>query len=126
MESYQDAENIWKDAMSAEHADIPMPPYSLVQPARAKIMLRKVTELNKPGFFEQLAAFLRFHVRVYHLGLSLLLICTGFLYISQPDYTMGDQAGLGQYKEALSITNTTISVNSTTMLTSIPTLVIRN
>ena len=126
MDSNNAIEKHLGELMSVEAIDVPNPDLSLVNAARNKVAARKKTIRIQISFFDQLIAFLRFDFKFYHLGVSLLLISAGIFYVNEPNYNSGVSGGFIEYKEALSITNTTISVNSTTMLTSIPTMVIRN
>lgn len=79
--------------------------------------------------WENLCAFvnlLRGHFRVYQLGATVLILCCGFfLYNGHPNQQTSE-ALLFQDHTGLTIANNTICVNSSTMLTCIPTMVIRN
>jgi hypothetical protein len=68
---------------------------------------------------------LRHPVKFYHLGLTALFICVGICYFSGGAYDHVKGTSLIDGQAGLSITNNTISVNSSTMLTSIPTMMIR-
>jgi len=126
MDRTKDFEKFLTEMMSAEATDIQSPHASLVYGARETILARKKIINEQPGFPERFINFFRLDFKFYHVGLSLLLISAGIFYVSEPNYTTNDASGFIHYDEALSIKNTTISVNSSTMLTSIPTLVIRN
>lgn len=112
--------------MSPYGADMDMPDPSLVYNARAIVQARKKTAAERPGLLSMLAAFFKLELRFYHVGLTVLLISAGIFYVNEPNYNSADAAGLVHYNDVLSIQHTTVSVNSSTMLTSIPTLVIRN
>lgn len=126
MDAQKDLETFLGEIMSADATEINAPHPALLWEAREKIMARK--KVLNPGFsfFDRLIAFFRLDFKFYHVGLSVLLICAGIFYVNEPSYNNGSNGGFMQYKESLSISNTTISVISSTMLTSIPTTVIRN
>jgi hypothetical protein len=126
MDTHKDYEKFIADIMSTDTSDIQSPAPSLVIAAREKVFLRKKTIHIEISVLDQVMAFFKLNFKFYHVGLSALLICGGMLYLNEPNYNSKNAAGFMDYKEALSITNTTISVNSSTMLTSIPTMVIRN
>lgn len=126
MEKINDLEKLLKEAMSPCEADVEMPDPSLVHHAREIVRSRKKTVTERYGFFTLLTEFFKLELKFYHVGLTVLLISAGIFYVNEPNYNNTDAAGLIQYNEALSIKNNTTSVNSSTMLTSIPTLVIRN
>lgn len=126
MDTHKDFEKFIAEAMSTGTSEIQNPSSSLVLTAREKVFARKKTIHIEISLFDQLMAFFKLNFKFYHVGLSALLICGGMLYLNEPNYNSKNATGFMDYKEALSITNTTISVNSSTMLTSIPTMVIRN
>ena len=126
MNSNNDFEKHLAAFMSVEASDILNPDISLGAAARKKVAERKKTIRIEISFLDQLIAFFRCDLKFYHVGISALLLTAGLFYMNEPSYTSGVNAGFMEYKDALSITNTTISVNSSTMLTSIPTMVIRN
>ena len=126
MNRSKDLEKLLEETMSAEATDVQVPHPTFFYEAREKVAARKKLATAQAGFLDQLAAFFRFHLKFYHVGLCLLLISGGVLYVSEPSYTSVGSSGFIPSGDALSIQNTTISVNSSTMLTSIPTLVIRN
>lgn len=118
-------DQLLKSAMSANESGIAAPETWLVDEARRKVMARKNTAKQLPAFLEQLFSFFTRELRFYHVGLSILLVSGGVFYMNEPNYGTSDPAG-SLYSDQLSAKNNTISVTSSTMLTSIPTLVIRN
>jgi|GEM_PF-2924399 len=126
MDTRKDFRNFLSEMMSAEASDIESPNPALVFAARDRVLARKKVMKEHLNFFDKLLLFFRLDFKFYHVGLSLLIISAGFFYVNEPNYTSDNSSSFSSYSEALSITNTTISVNSSTMLTSIPTLVIRN
>ena len=126
MNATKDLEKFLEEIMSAEVTDIQSPHLSLVNEARQKIFTRKKIVREEVSLLNRLILFFTRDFKFYPIGLSLLLISGGIFYISEPDYNTDSATHFMNYNEVLSITNTTISVNSSTMLTSIPTLVIRN
>ncbi|WP_317900226.1 hypothetical protein [Aurantibacillus circumpalustris] len=126
MDRNKDLDKYLGELMSVEALDMVACDISLVLAARKKVAARKKTIRVEISFIDQLTGFFRFDLKFYHVGVSVLLISAGLFYVNEPNYNSSVNAGFMEYKDALSITNTTISVNSTTMLTSIPTMVIRN
>lgn len=126
MDRNKEFEKFIGEIMSAEATDIEMPHPSHVWEARAKIMERKKIVKERSTLLESFISFFRLDFKVYHVGLSLLFISAGIFYLNEPTYSSSGASDFIQYNEALSIQNTTISVNSSTMLTCIPTTVIRN
>ena len=126
MDRNKDLEKFLGEMMSVEATDIQSPHPSLVWEAREKIMARKKVVKERSNFFDRLISFFRLDFKFYHVGLSLLLISAGIFYLNEPNYNSSDSSNFIHYDEALSIKNATISVNSSTMLTCIPTTVIRN
>ena len=126
METQTHFEHFLKDALSSERSKIIHPDSLLVFEARQKVLSRNKPIKNSIRFFDSLFTFFKLELRFYHVGLSLLIISGGAFYLNEPNYRNSDASGLIPYSETLSINNTTVSVKSSTMLTSIPTLVIRN
>lgn len=126
MEKNKDFEKLLGEILSPDASDIESPHPSLVYNAREKVLARKKV-VREPVFsFSSLIQFFKLEFRFYHVGLSVLFISIGLFYVNEPNYSDPGSSGFSQYNNSLSIKNTTISVNSSTMLTSIPTLVIRN
>ena len=64
--------------------------------------------------------------RLYPVGFAVMIVSAGFYSVHESRYSTVTSGALGELGNGLSIANNTISVNSSTMLTSIPTLIIRN
>jgi hypothetical protein len=126
MEKTKDFEKLLTNALSYHSSGIESPDPSLIFDARRVVMARKKQVKEPMDLFAMLLAFFKMELKVYHVGLCLLLFSAGFFYVKEPSYTDTGTVGLTGYRDALSTQNTTISVNSSTLLTSIPTLVIRN
>lgn len=126
METQNNFDTRFSECLSAEHSGIPTPPPALVWAARNKVAARKLELQVKPTFLDSILFFIQLHLKTYPLGVTVLLICSGFFYLNEPNYsnTTGSENGLDP--QMLSMHNTTISVSSSTLLSSIPTLVIRN
>ena len=125
MERNSNVEKLLRELMSPGASEIESPHTALVYKARESVLARK-KEVREPVFsLSRLISFFRMELKFYHVGMSLLLVSAGVFYFTEPSY---NPAGTSRFipHDALSITNTTVSVNSSTMLTSIPTLVIRN
>lgn len=108
-------------AMSAEHFNAP--DISLVNAARKKVMSRKKSEpAERFSFVERLFGWMNLQVKFYHLGVSVLLAFAGYIYLDDRAYTGSNASDLINLHADMSIHNATVSVTSSTMLTSIPTL----
>lgn len=111
------------DIMATDHSEIQAPDLSAMTGAREKIMARKKAEKENKSFMAGLIAFFNLELKLYHLGISVLLMMMGTFYITESHYSTGGGQNPGDPNfNTLSIHNTTLSINSSTMLTSIPTL----
>jgi hypothetical protein len=126
MDKNRDLERFLEDTMAVDGMDISVPHPSLMYEARQKIAARKKPVVENRNIFLILLDFLKLELKFYHVGLSIMLIFAGVFYFNEPNYNTVNTSDLIYDHSSLSIKNTTISVNSSTMLTSIPTLVIRN
>ncbi|PBQ33297.1 hypothetical protein CNR22_16450 [Sphingobacteriaceae bacterium] len=126
MDRKKELDNFLGEILSVEASEIESPNPALIFAARERVLARKKVETANTSFLERFLLFFKLDFKFYHVGLSLLLISAGIFYLNEPNYTSNSAGNFISYDESLSIKNTTISVNSSTMLTSIPTLVIRN
>lgn len=126
MDKQKELDNFLGEIMSAEASDIESPNPALLFAARQRVMARKKVTEEKISLLERLLLVFKVDFKFYHVGLSVLLISAGIFYLNEPNYSTNSAGSFIGYDESLSIKNTTISVNSSTMLTSIPTTVIRN
>ncbi len=126
MNTHTHFEELLKESLSHDTAGIAAPDPLLVFEARQKVLSRKKEARSPRHLMQNILQFFTLELRFYHVGLSLLLISAGFFYVNEPNYSGHVNSELSAYHDALSTANSTISVNSSTMLTSIPTLVIRN
>jgi hypothetical protein len=125
MEKNREFEELLYRAMSPE--EFSAPGIGLVNGARKKVLARKKeTQEESVKLLDRIIRYFNLQLRFYHLGVSVLLLFAGFFYFNDRDYSRADTSGLMEYHADLSIHNTTVSVTSSTMLTSIPTLIIRN
>jgi hypothetical protein len=125
MEKNKEFEEFLYRTMSPE--EFSAPDIELVKEARKKVLARrKASQEESVKLLDKLIGYFNLQLRFYHLGISVLLVFAGFFYFNDRDYSRTDGSGLMEYHADLSINNTTVSVTSSTMLTSIPTLVIRN
>lgn len=124
METKKEFEKLLSEGMCVE--DIRVPDVAFMYDARARVLAKRKNSTARPGLLEMLLHFFGKELRLYHLGVSALLVSAGIFYLNEPNYAGGGDAELIGFRQEMSIHNTTISVNSSTMLTSIPTLVIRN
>jgi hypothetical protein len=115
-------EKILRGAMSTEELEMETPDLSLVQNARRMVEARKKPTIEKQDFFSNLLAFFKLELKFYHVGVSVLLVSGALFYMNEPNYGSANVSVLSHDDGILSLKNTTISVNSSTMLTSIPTL----
>ena len=126
METQKQFDKQFSECLSAENSGIQAPPLALMWEARNKVAARKQELMIKPSMLESFLFFIRLHLRTYPLGVTVLLICSGFFYLTEPKYSYGSGVENGGDQNLLSLHTTTVSVTSSTLLTSIPTLVIRN
>jgi hypothetical protein len=126
MERHQDTDLLLHRLLSPDSADLPSPALALVQKARESVISRKNVQRPGPAFLNHLLSFFRLDLKFYHAGLCLLLLFGGICYMNAPSYNSADPSGFIHSSEILSVKHSTVSVNSSTMLTSIPTNLIRN
>src|SRR5687768_13794070 len=117
-------EQMIQEAFSSDDLHIVVPPLSAK--ARNVILRRKKTAPLHFGFLETFMTFISVQLKVVHVGVTMLLLCGGIIYLNDSSYDNTGAADFSDFNTYRSISHNTISVNSTTMLTSIPTLVIRN
>src|SRR4051812_34074479 len=107
-----------KQGMSIEEFELEVPAVSMR--ARELVSARKKKPNPELNLFSALLAFLKLDLKLYHVGLTVLVMFAGMLYIKDPGYDAGGAANFMDVQSALSISNNTVSVKSSTMLTSIP------
>lgn len=99
------------------------PPLSRMTAARNTVMARKKTIKQKSIFSLRFLTFLSPNLKFYPLGISMLMIALGAIYMTETHYSAGTVPGFSDNNcSTLSVKSSTVSVNSSTMLTSIPTL----
>lgn len=108
-------------SMRPENSGIEKPDADLVIAARQMVGLRKREAADPSLFFSQLVQFLKLELRVYPVGISVLLFFGLLLFLNEPNYGGHGSTVISQAENILSLKNSTISVNSNTMLTSTPT-----
>ena len=125
METTDELDDLLYASFSVEK--LSTPDLSLVEKARRQVQLRKKNQtIERHPLFEKILAILHLRIKVYHLGLCMVLVFAGFLFVNENNYSVPGDSGVGSYHAEMSAQNTTVCVSSSTMLTSIPTLVIRN
>lgn len=127
MENKNELEKLFRETMSVDELIISDPDISLVSEARKKILLRK-QPLKKArakfSFFDQLFSS---KLKFYQVGFSVLLTCICLVYSLEMNHNSKNGEEFTSFSNTVLASNTpTISVNSSTLLTSIPTLIIRN
>jgi hypothetical protein len=118
----REIERLLTQIMSAEHSELQAPDPLLVFEARQAVINRK-RRVSFPR--ETVMPLRRFFsaLRLQHLGVTAILVLSGLLYLSQAWYNPHHrQTATYDYNSLMSSGNSTISVISSTMLTSIPTL----
>ena len=119
--------NYIKEHLLHESSSLPCPDPLLVFEARQTVINRGKKRAAGQHWAQGILAFLTTEVRMYHLGISMLLVFFSFFYFQGFNQATHSNSSFAHYSEdAFALTNHTISVTSSTMLTSIPTLVIRN
>ena len=127
MKTKREVEDLLFEQMSANAIEFEAPSLSAMNEARFLIAARKKTTEKKESIFVYLWRLLIPDLKLYPIGMSVLIICACTIYFKDTSYTPSSASDLIlNNQNALSIKNSTISVTSATMLTSIPTLVIRN
>ncbi len=127
MENNKAFEKLIRDSMSIDALEIKEPELSLVEEARKKILLRKKTQQKETRSFNWLIEVIQAKLKLYQVGVSVLLTFICFAYSLDTVENKSNVSVSGNYNnEMITAKNTTISVNSSTLLTSIPTLIIRN
>lgn len=121
MNAEKNFEKLLKESMNPENAGVESPDVNLVFTARQMIGLRKRENTEKHAFIKNLLSFFKLELRLYPVGISVLLLFGLLFYFNEPNYGGSGTSVISQGEEILSLRNTTISVNSSTMLTSIPT-----
>lgn len=127
MKTKREVDDLLNEHLSATAIEFEAPALSAMNEARFLIAARKKTTEKKENIFVYWWRLLMPDLKLYPIGMSLLIICACTIYFNDSSYSSATVHGMALNNEnALSIKNTTISVTSSTMLTSIPTLVIRN
>ncbi|HWY09939.1 MAG TPA: hypothetical protein VN026_01380 [Bacteroidia bacterium] len=132
-------ENFLKNKLSIDELDLEIPNISLVNEAREKIALRKKQIPAKENFFSFIYDYFGFEIKSYQIGLATLLIACGIFYFTnnvneKNDSTLISKNAANNYSISSSTvlasltqyTNNKTAANSSTVLTSIITFVIRN
>jgi hypothetical protein len=122
MENNKNIHDLLANSMDWRNSEVEAPGLEHVVSARNAVMARKKTVGEKKNFLAGMLDFLNFDLKFYHIGLTVVLLMVGSFYISETSYTPGGACFSEQNLNTLSIKSSTISVNSSTMLTSIPTL----
>lgn len=116
-------DHLIKKAMALDAMELNEPGADLVAEARSRVMARRKKAEKTGGLFGSLLMLMRYHLKFYQVGFSVLLTCICLFYSIEMNVESRAGHDLSNYNNnALSIRNTTISVNSSTLLTSIPTL----
>ena len=127
MKTKREVDDLLYEHLSATAIEFEAPSLGSMNEARFLIASRKKTSEKKENFFVFLYRLLIPDLKLYPIGMSLLIICACTIYFNDTTYSHAGAHDLSlSNQHSLSINNTTISVTSSTMLTSIPTLVIRN
>lgn len=108
-------------SMHPENSEIEKPEAELVIAARQMIGLRKRQLTERSALLQNLLQFFKPDLRVYPVGISVLLFFGLVLFLSEQHYSNHSAVAISQAEDMLSLKNSTISVNSNTMLTSTPT-----
>jgi len=123
MENNRKMDHFLAGIMATDNSGVQAPGLSAMMGAREKIMARKKTGNENKSFMAGVIAFFNLELKLYHLGISVLLMMMGTFYITESHYSSSGGQNPGDPNfNTLSIHNTTLSINSSTMLTSIPTL----
>ncbi len=108
-------------SMHPENSEIEKPEAELVVAARQMIGLRKRQLTERSNLLQNFMQFFKLDLRVYPVGISVLLLFGLVLFLREQHYSNHNGTVISQAESMLSLKNSTISVNSNTMLTSTPT-----
>ena len=119
----REIENLFSQMMSPEHSELETPDTLLVFEARQAVLNRRKRPSVWAARFLSIVNPVMGALRMQHLGVAVLLVTSGLLYVSEMSNEVS-AADTSAYDSAslITTTNNTISVISSTMLTSIPTL----
>jgi hypothetical protein len=127
MENKNDLEKLFRQSMSLNELNINEPDISLVNEARKRILLRKQLVKKERTIFSFFELVFLSKLKFYQVGFSVLLTCICLIYSLELNRTRKSDGEFSSFSASVLASNTpTISVNSSTLLTSIPTLIIRN
>lgn len=127
MENNNELDKFLSNKMSVDNLGVEAPDLSKMEEARKKILLRKKTVKEEKRFFFWMTEVIQSKLKFYQLGVSILLTCICLIYSLEINESTKKQNGIENYSTSMVASkNPTISVNSSTLLTSIPTLIIRN
>jgi hypothetical protein len=119
----REIENLFSQMMSPEHSDLEAPDTLLVFEARQAVLNRRKRPSLWPARFASVVGTVLSTLRLQHLGVAVVLVTTGLIYFSELNNSPNqDQTSAYDRTSIITATNNTISVISSTMLTSIPTL----
>ena len=119
----REIENLFSQLMSPDHSEMQAPDPLLVFEARQAVLSRRKRVSLWPARFASIVGPLFATLRMQHLGVAVLLLTSGLLYVTElTDSPNTDQSSAYDGSSLITASNTTISVISSTMLTSIPTL----
>ena len=133
------SKNFLKNKLSIDELNLDTPDISLVSEAREKILSRKKLTPEKENFFSFFYEYFGFEIKSYQIGLATLLLACGIFYLTnnvneKNDGTLISKNAANNYSISSSTvlasltqyTNNKTATNSSTVLTSIITFVIRN
>ena len=116
-------DDLIRKALATDAMDIQEPDPRLVKTARSLIAPRKNPAPQKDRFYGWLPELVRGRLKLYQVGFSVLVTCLCLFCSIEISVDSRNSHGFSNYSVSpLSIKNNTISVNSSTLLTSIPTL----
>ena len=127
MENNNELNKFLSNKMSIDNLEFEAPDISKMEEARQKILLRKKPVKEEKELFLWLANMIKPRLKFYQLGVSVLLTGICLIYSLEIDENTKNNNGFEGYTtDMVASKSPTISVNSSTLLTSIPTLIIRN
>ncbi len=128
MENNNQLDKFLSNKMSVDNLDVETPDLSAMEEARKKVLLRKQpVKKEEKNFLFWLTAIFQSKLKFYQLGVSVLLTCICLMYSLDINESTKKSSGFENYTTGMVASkNATVSVNSSTLLTSIPTLIIRN
>jgi hypothetical protein len=121
----EEFDQMLKDFMSIENSELELSPLQNMDLMRRRVASRKQRSMTANRWKRFLQNLINIRIEQYQVGFSMLIISAGLFWFAENPNPSSSISDLGSASTYTLVTNT-VCVSSSTMLTSIPTLVIRN